>query len=172
MKYQLIKWVTIVLQLGLLGALFIPFIHDYELSSSLWDIIQDGYRTGSLEDVLTFMLYYVPVAIGALLVLLLESRIRYGISLLSAAMGLTLTLTQYLFPALAAGYSLVVYQMGLYVLLGLQCAVILFSLIGICSKGPAIPAYLQPVNPSSDTAEILLPESVKKKKKNARHMAK
>ena len=50
MKYQLIKWVTIVLQLGLLGVLFVPFIHDYELSLSLWNIIQDGYRTGSLED--------------------------------------------------------------------------------------------------------------------------
>ncbi len=172
MKYKIIKWVTIILQLGLLGVLFVPFIHDYELSSSLWDIIRDGYRTGTLADVLTFTLYYVPVAIGIIVVLLLDSRVRYGISLLSATMGLTLTLTQYLFPALAAGYSLVIYQAGLYILLGLECAVILFSLIGICCKDPALPSYLQPVDPLSDTAEIRLPASAKKKKKGARHMAK
>lgn len=178
MKYKVIKWITVVLQLGLLGALFLPFVHDYELSASLWSVITNGYRNGALEVIFTYALYYIPVVVGILLVLLLESRLRYGISLLAATMGLTLTLSRTLFPAIAAGwYTFAVYQMGLYVLLGLECAVILFSLIGICCKEPPLPAYLQPVDPKTDTAEIVLPSTderstAQKSKRGAKHMAK
>lgn len=173
MKNKVIKWITILLQLGLLGVLFVPFVHDYEFSRTLWDNILKSYQSGNLADVLTYGIYYIPVAVGTLLVLLLESRVRYGIALLSASMGFTLTLSQYLFPALSAGYQFAVYQPGLYVLLGLQCAVILFSLIGICCKEPPLPSYLQPVDFKNDTAELpSLPASAKKSKRGAKHMAK
>lgn len=136
---KLVQIVTVALQAGLLAVLFVPAIHDYELSLSLWNVIATGYQTYSWEDILTYSVYYIPVLAGILLVALLESRLRYGVSLLSASMGLMLTLSQYLFPALGASYLFPVYQWGLYLLLALECAVILFSFIGICQKDAPAP---------------------------------
>lgn len=176
MKQKVVKWITVLLHLGLLGVLFVPFLHDYELSLSLWNSIWEGYRIWDVESILNYSVYYVPVIIGLLLVTLLESRVRYGISLLSAGLGLSFTLTRYLYPALVNGYQFAVYQMGLYLLLALECAVILFSLIGICLKENAPNRRLATVDPKADTAEIILPKAVmkknKKNKKSARHMAK
>ena len=62
----------------------------------------------------------------------------------AASGGLTLLLSQYLFPAVEQAYLGAVYQVGLYALLAVQIALLLVSCAGICLKeepkgqGPSI----------------------------------
>lgn len=75
---------------------------------------------------------------------MLESKIRYAVTLFAASGGLTLLLSQYLFPAVEQAYLGAVYQVGLYALLAVQIALLLVSCAGICLKeepkgqGPSI----------------------------------
>lgn len=48
---------------------------------------------------LTDAIYYLPIIVSGILVALLESKIRYAVTLFAASGGLTLLLSQYLFPA-------------------------------------------------------------------------
>ena len=82
--------------------------------------------------------------VSGILVALLESKIRYAVTLFAASGGLTLLLSQYLFPAVEQAYLGAVYQVGLYALLAVQIALLLVSCAGICLKeepkgqGPSI----------------------------------
>ena len=165
-KRRLVQLITAALQLGLLVALFLPFMHDYDLSKSLWSMATEGMSTGSVSDILSGSLFYVPVVVSLLLVALLDSKIRYGIALLSSAMGFSLLLTQAVFPAFSMSYLFSVYQIGLYLTLTFEVLTIVSCCIGICEK-PVDASAPKKVSPKRNTVEIpviVLPETPKAEK--------
>ena len=179
---------TIILQSGILVALLLPAILNYDESSSLLEYLISSFKSGHTTIVLTGALYYVSVLAGVFLTALLDSKIRYAVVLMSATMGLTLVLVQFIFPALQDSYLFSTYQIGIYLLLGCQFITIVFSCIGICAKESFRPS-LSLLESRQDTAEFaaITPERVassanaakpnknakeKKKKKDKKETAK
>ena len=163
MKKRIVQLVTVLLQLGLLVALFLPITRDYDVSKSLWSMATEGMATGSVQDILAGSIYYVPVVVSLLLVMLLDSKIRYALALLSSSMGLSLLLTQAVFPAFSMPYLFSIYQIGLYLSLLFEVLTIVFCCIGICDKSGREPVKNK-VSPKRNTVEIpviVVPESPK-----------
>lgn len=133
-KKRLVQALTAILQGAILVTLFLPAIQDYDKTVSLWNRTLQAFQFHSTGDIFTQCLYFVPVLIGLLLVILLDSKFRYAVSLLAAGMGLTLTLSQFFFPALSQTYLFSVYQPGLYLLLLFQALTVLTSIAGVCQK--------------------------------------
>lgn len=133
-RKRIIQIATILLDLLALVALFLPAFENLGATDSLWTRISENFSAGSASGILTDSIYYLPVIVSGILVALLESKLRYGVTLLSASSGLTLLLSQYLFPAVEKSYLGAVYQVGLYALLAVQGALILVSFAGICVK--------------------------------------
>lgn len=133
-RKRLVRVLTAILQGAILVCLFLPAVQDYDQRVSIWGRTLQAFDFHSTADILTCCLYFIPVLIGLLLVVLLDSKFRYAVSLLAAGMGLTLVLSQFIFPALSQSYLFSVYQPGLYLLLLFQALTILTSIAGICQK--------------------------------------
>ena len=133
-RKRILQIATILLDVLALSALFLPAFEIYGATDSLWPQITENFRTGSPSGILTDAIYYLPIIVSGILVALLESKIRYAVTLFAASGGLTLLLSQYLFPAVEQAYLGAVYQVGLYALLAVQIALLLVSCAGICLK--------------------------------------
>lgn len=134
LKKRLVQTLTAILQGAILVSLFLPAVQDYERFQSIWERTRFAFQIQNTADIFTNCLYFIPIIIALLLVILLESKFRYAVSLLAAGMGITLTLSQFIFPALSQNYLFSVYQPGLYLLLLFQSLTILTSIAGICLK--------------------------------------
>ena len=157
-RNKLVQICALLLELLSLTALFLPAFDNYGARKSFWNLITEDFSSGAAGGILTNSLYYLPVIISGILLILLESKIRYGFSLLSASAGLTLLLSQYLFPAVEAPYLGESYQVGLYALAAVQCALILLSFFGICLKESSDNRKETPVDFKSNTLELPLEE--------------
>lgn len=133
-RKRIIQIAVILLDVMALAALFLPAFENYGATDSLWTQISEHFMTGSPSGILTDAIYYLPIIVSGILVALLESKIRYAVTLFAASGGLTLLLSQYLFPAVEQAYLGAVYQVGLYALLAVQVALLLASCAGICLK--------------------------------------
>lgn len=159
-KHRFIQVLTVCFQLCLLAVLFVPVTYDYNVSVTLWDKIRESYQVGNANDLLTLALYYVPVIATMIFVVIFESNFKYVLAAISSSMGLTLTLIQYIFPALASPYLFQVYQIGLYLLIAIQCITIVLCIIGTCLKIDNA-QQSEYVDTRSDTEEIII-EDIKK----------
>ncbi len=134
LKKRLVQTLTVILLGAILVSLFFPAVQDYAQFQSFWDRTLFAFQTHNTADLFTNCLYFIPILIALLLIVLLESKFRYAVSLLAAGMGATLTLSQYIFPAFSQNYLFSVYQPALYLLLLFQTLAIFTSIIGICLK--------------------------------------
>ena len=98
-RKRILQIATILLDVLALSALFLPAFENYGATDSLWTQITENFLTGSPSGILTDAIYYLPIIVSGILVALLESKIRYAVTLFAASGGLTLLLSQYLFPA-------------------------------------------------------------------------
>ena len=103
-RKRILQIATILLDVLALSALFLPAFENYGATDSLWTQITENFLTGSPSGILTDAIYYLPIIVSGILVALLESKIRYAVTLFAASGGLTLLLSQYLFPAVEQAY--------------------------------------------------------------------
>ncbi len=154
-RFKFIQILTVCFQLCLLFALFVPVTQDYGVSVSIWNEIVQSFKTANAEYMLTFSFYYLPNIITMILLVVFQNKIKYLLSAVASAFGLSIVLIQYIFPAIASPYLFSIYDIGLYVILGLQFAVIISCIIGV-SLGDPIDNDLPYVDFKKDTQEILL----------------
>jgi hypothetical protein len=133
-RRKLLQIIVVCLQAAVLVALFLPARCDYAYSQSVWGLMTEAFSYGEWGGGVTFLCYFIPPVASGLLVALLEGRGRYAASLISATMGLTLSLAQFWFPALQDGYLYGVYRFGAYLLLLLEALLVVFSFLGVCIK--------------------------------------
>lgn len=156
-RKRILQIATILLDLLALAALFLPAFENYGSTDSLWTQVSENFAAGSASGILTDAIFYLPIIVSGILVALLESKIRYAVTLFSASAGLTLVLSQYLFPAVEKAYLGSVYQVGIYALLAVQAALILASCAGICMRDEP-KSQEPPIDFKRDTMELPIAE--------------
>lgn len=155
-KHRFVQILTICFQLCLLAVLFVPVMYDYGSSVTLWDKICQSYQSGNANDILTLSLYYIPVIITIVFMVVFEGRFRYVLAAMVSSMGLTITLIQFVFPAFASPYLFQIYQIGLYLLLSLQIITIILCIVGVSLNQCDADKPNQYIDTKSDTEEIII----------------
>ena len=80
-RKRILQIATILLDVLALSALFLPAFENYGATDSLWTQITENFLTGSPSGILTDAIYYLPIIVSGILVALLESKIRYAVTL-------------------------------------------------------------------------------------------
>lgn len=155
-KHRFVQVLTVCFQLCLLAVLFVPIRGDYNVSVTLWDKIVQSYKTASAGDILTLSLYYLPVIITTIFVALFEGRFKYVLAAVSSSLGLTITLVQFIFPAVSDTYLFYIYQVGLYILISIQVATVILCVVGVSLKRPEEMSREDKIDTKSDTQELLI----------------
>ncbi len=119
------------LNLVILIAMFLPAVTDETNTYSVFNIIIDSFIKADKMNILVYMIYYIPTLMSIIFISILKNRFRYAFSLLSASMGLTVTLLNFILAALSDNFKFLSCQYGIYMILCFEIIEIIICFIGI-----------------------------------------